>query len=361
VLAKHLDTSGNESAIAAATVVSVSLPATPSLQAAVIANNVLLNWSDAKTTQPIRQYRIKEGASFAGATDLGSAGGDSRFETYFFSSPGAKRIWIQAEDVAGNLGAPNAVDVTVSNALGFKLRADFASAFAGTKTNAALQADGSLLCPIDTAETWATHFSSRGWANSNAQVSAGYPLYLQPNPASATYQEVFDLGSTFTAASTITATFGLQWLVGNGSAAVQLAVSNTSSTGPWTDLAAGNQVTTDIDFRWVRVTITVSGDGGTNDLASMTGLACRVSQQKLTDSGTVACVSTDSGGTTFTFNEVFSGVASIQGTPIGTADRRVVIDFNYSTSNPTTCKVLLFDSAGARASGNVAIYIEGFQ
>ncbi len=361
VLAKHLDTSGNESAIAAATVVSVSLPATPSLQAAVIANNVLLNWSDAKTTQPIRQYRIKEGASFEGATDLGSAGGDSRFETYFFSSPGAKRIWIQAEDVAGNLGAPNAVDVTVSNALGFKLRADFASAFAGAKTNAALQADGSLLCPIDTAETWATHFSSRGWANSNAQVSAGYPLYLQPNPASATYQEVFDLGSTFTAASTITATFGLQWLVGNGSAAVQLAVSNTSSTGPWTDLAAGNQVTTDIDFRWVRVTITVSGDGGTNDLASMTGLACRVSQQKLTESGTVNCVATDVGGTTYTFSEVFSSVLSIQVTPIGTADRRGVADWVVGASNPTSCKVFLWDSAGNRVTGPASVDIEGFQ
>lgn len=361
VWAKHIDSSGNESAAAAALVVTVQPPGTPSLQAVVIANNVLLNWSDARTTQPIKQYRFRVGTTFAGASDLGSAGGDSRFETYFFSTPGAKRIWIQAEDIAGNLGTPTSVDVNVTNALGFKLRADFASTFAGTKTNALVQPDGSLLALVNTTESWGTHFSSRGWTTSADKIAAGFPIHAQPGTASASYQEVFDLGSTFTAATTLSCTFGLDWLAGGGTVAVQIDVSNTSATGPWTALAPGATVTTGVAFRWIRVTLTVTSDGGTNDLARLAGLSLRASQQKITESGTVSCVSTDAGGTTYTFTETFSGVASIQATPIGTSDRRAAVDFNYSTSNPTTCKVLLYDSAGARVTGQVALYIEGFQ
>jgi hypothetical protein len=103
-----------------------------------------------------------------------------------------------------------------------------------------------------------------------------------------------------------------------------------------------------------------AGDGGSNDLVLVQNLIVRLSQQKKTETGVVACVSTDSGGTTFTFTETFASVDSIQATPVGTADRRAVVNFNYGTTNPTTCQVLLFDSAGARVSGDVRLQIEGF-
>jgi hypothetical protein len=359
VLAKHYDTSGNESTVAASTVVNVAAPGTPSLVATVIANNVLLNWSDAQTTQPISLYRFKVGTTFAGATEIGTAGGDSRFETYFFVDTGTKKIWIQAEDVAGNLGTPASVDVLITSALGFKLRQDFTSTFAATKTNALLYGTG-LELGVNTTQTWAQHFSAGAWTTSQDKVNAGYGIHVLPSTATGQYQEVFDFGTTLNAATTIAVTLAQQIITGGGTLTVNISVSNTSSTGPWTDGPTNAANWTTSGFRWVRVTIGWAGDGGTNDLVLIDNLRTRLSQQKKTETGVVACVSTDTGGTTFTFTETFAAIDSIQATPVGTVDRRAVVDFTYSTVNPTTCKVLLFDAAGARASGDVRLTIEGF-
>lgn len=360
VLAKHIDSSGNESTTATSAVVNVSNPGTPSLQATVIANNVLLNWTDATTTQPILLYRFKVGSTFAGASEIGTAGGDSHFETYFFVATGTQKIWIQAEDIAGNVGTPTSVDVLISNALGFKLRNDFSSTWTGTKTNALAYSTG-LLLGVNTTETWADHFSTRSWSTSADQVTAGYPIYLQPNTATAQYQEVFDLGTSFSAATTIAVTLSEQYIAGSGTVTVNIDVSNISSTGAWTAGPSNAANWTTSGFRWIRVTVDFTGGGGTNDLVLIDNLRVRASQQKKTETGRLACVSTDAGGTTYTFTETFASIDSIQSTPIGTADRRVVVDYTYSTANPITCKVLLFDSAGARVSGDVALTIEGFQ
>ncbi len=360
VLAKHIDSSDNESATATSVVVNISNPGTPSLQATVIANNVLLNWTDATTTQPIALYRFKVGSTFAGASEIGTAGGDSHFETYFFVATGTQKIWIQAQDVAGNVGTPTSVDVLISNALGFKLRNDFTSAWAGTKTNALAYGTG-LLMGVDTTETWGNHFSTRSWTNVADQIAAGYPIYLQPNTATAQYQEVFDLGVSYSAATTIAVTLSEQYIAGSGTVTVNIDVSNISSSGAWTAGPANAANWTTSGFRWIRVTVGFTGGGGTNDLVLIDNLRVRASQQKKTETGRLSCVSTDAGGTTYTFTETFASIDSIQSTPIGTADRRVVVDFTYSTANPTTCKVLLFDSAGARVSGDVALTIEGFQ
>lgn len=360
VLAKHIDSSGNESATPTSLVVNVSNPGTPSMQATVISNNVLLNWTDATTTQPIALYRFKVGSTFAGGAEIGTAGGDSRFETYFFVNTGTQKIWVQAEDVAGNVGTPTSVDVLISSALGFKLRNDFASAWAGTKTNAMAYGTG-LLLGVNTTETWSQHFTTRSWNNSNDKVAAGYPIHLQPATSTAQYVETFDLGASYNAATTVAVTVSEQYIAGSGTLTVNLAVSNTSSTGPWTNGPTNAANWTTSGFRWIKVTLDFTGGGGTNDLLLIDNLRVRASQQKKTETGRLACVSTDVGGTTYTFTETFASIDSIQSTPIGTADRRVVVDFNYATANPTTCKVLLFDSAGARVSGDVALTIEGFQ
>lgn len=359
VLAKYLDTSANESAAAASMVVSVSDPAAPSMQAEVIANNVLLRWTDSRTTQPIALYRFKVGSSFAGASELGTSGGDSRFATYFFGSVGQLKIWIQAEDVAGNVSAPVSVDVQVGDAIGFKLRNDFTSTFSGTKTNALPYGSG-LLLGADTTETWAGHFSSRSWSNAQDQINAGYPIYLQPNTATAQYVEVFDAGVSYSAATTIAVTHAQQFIAGSGTVTVNIAVSNTSSTGPWTNGPTNAASWTTSGFRWIKVTIDFTSDGGTNDLVLIDNLRVRASQQKMSETGQLTCNAADSGGTTYTFTETFASIDSIQTTPVGTSDRRAVVDFTYSTANPTTCKVLLFDSGGTRVSGDVALTIEGF-
>jgi sulfur carrier protein ThiS len=49
----------------------------------------------------------------------------------------------------------------------------------GEKGNASID-NGVLFVPVDTEETWAEHFSSRGWTDIQDQIDAGYPYYAQP-------------------------------------------------------------------------------------------------------------------------------------------------------------------------------------
>ena len=75
--------------------------------------------------------------------------------------------------------------------------------------------------------------------------------------------------------------------------------------------------------------------------------------------GTVSAVSGDSGGTTVTFAVAFIDVVAITLTPLGTTARYAIYDFT-DAPNPTTFKVLLFDSAGARATGTVSWTARGY-
>ncbi|WP_295541689.1 interleukin-like EMT inducer domain-containing protein, partial [uncultured Pseudacidovorax sp.] len=71
---------------------------------------VHLRWADCRTTQPISRYVVRKGDAWDTAEPVGQAVGTS------FSlqgQVGAARYWVAAVDVAGNVGAPGAVDVTV--------------------------------------------------------------------------------------------------------------------------------------------------------------------------------------------------------------------------------------------------------
>ncbi|WP_295537646.1 interleukin-like EMT inducer domain-containing protein [uncultured Pseudacidovorax sp.] len=71
---------------------------------------VQLRWADCRTTQPISRYVVRKGAAWDTAEPVGQAVGTS------FSlqgQVGAARYWVAAGDVAGNVGTPGAVDVTV--------------------------------------------------------------------------------------------------------------------------------------------------------------------------------------------------------------------------------------------------------
>ncbi|KTT23234.1 hypothetical protein [Pseudacidovorax intermedius] len=71
---------------------------------------VQLTWADCRTTQPVSHYVIRQGAAWETAETVGQATGTS------FSLQGrvgASTYWVAAVDVAGNAGAPGAVNVTV--------------------------------------------------------------------------------------------------------------------------------------------------------------------------------------------------------------------------------------------------------
>ena len=106
----------------------------------------------------------------------------------------------------------------------------------------------------------------------------------------------------------------------------------------------------------MRLTFTATGG---DDLVEVRGLNIKLSGKLKTDSGAGSAVSTDSGGTTVLFTTGFIDVQAIVVTPAGTAARYAIYDF-ADVPNPTSFKVLLFDSAGNRVSGDFSWTARGY-
>ena len=326
-------------------------PLTVTATQQVIDNNVLLQWSDATNTLPLDYYEIRKGSTYGSSTLIGTVAG--RFSTVFESTAGTYTYWITGYDVAGNAGTPAYVAALVNQPPDYTLQYNYNTTFGGTLSNMILES-GALVGPFDTTETWQSHFTSHGYASPQAQVSAGFPYYLEPTAASGYYEETIDYGTVLTATKiTITPTY----VVTTGTPAVSVDISVKKNAGDaWTDYTGLSSVYV-TDFRYVKFRVT-STASGYDDLIRMTGINVRFDVKLKNDAGVVAAVSSDSGGTTVNFNVSFVDVQSITVTPKGTSARYAIYDF-VDAPNPTSFKVLVFDSAGTRVSCDVSWSVKG--
>ncbi len=345
-----IDLAGNYGA-AGSFVATVSAPVSVTVTQEVIDNNVLLRWGDATSTLPLEYYELRKGATWATATVIGRT--PSRFTAIFESSGGTFTYWVAGVDVAGNLGAQSSVAALVSQPPDYQLQLNQDSTFAGTKSSFFLDA-GSYVTPVNTTETWQSHFTSRGWTTPQDQINAGFPIYAMPAAASGYYEETIDYG-TVLAATKITTTLSYSTAAGAVTITPMISVRKLV-TDPWTDYSGLDSVFV-TDFQFAKVRYTFTQTGGTN-LVRVTGLNVRFDVKLRSDAGTVPAVSTDSGGTTVTFNVPFVDVQSITLTPSGTAARIAVYDF-VDVPNPTSFKVLLFNTSGTRVSGDVGWAVKG--
>lgn len=345
-----IDLAGNYGA-AGSFVATVLAPNSITVTQEAIDNNVLLRWGDATSTLPLEYYELRKGATWASATVIGRT--PSRFTTIFESSGGTFTYWVAGIDIAGNLGAQASVTALVNQPPDYQLQYNQDSTFAGTKSNFFLDA-GSYVTPVDTAETWQSHFTSRSWTTPQDQINAGFPVYAMPAAASGYYEETIDYGAVL-AATKITST--LTYSTSSGTVTVTPMISvRKLVTDPWTDYSGLDSVFV-TDFRYAKVRYTFTQTGGAN-LVRVSGLNVRFDVKLRSDAGTVPAVSTDSGGTTVTFNVPFVDVQSITLTPSGTAARIAVYDF-VDAPNPTSFKVLLFNTSGTRVSGDVGWAVKG--
>jgi predicted phage tail protein len=388
----------------------ITAPSQPTLSQQVIDNNVLLQWTDSTQTLPITAYELRKGATWATATVIGTKQG--KFTTVFETASGVYTYWLAGVDSAGNYGVPGSVSAQVNQPPDYVLKLDVNSTFNGSKSN--LVTDNNVLyASVDTVETWEDHFTSRGWTTPQDQITAGYAYYALPSQTTGTYIESIDYGSVLggtkvtsvltssvvTGATTITPSIAvrpatttagtysqttttitvtstahgllatnlvqLTFTTGtavSGTYRVVTAATNTftvtSTTSAttsgnvswtkWTEYASTNSVFV-TNFRYARVQYTFTSSGG-NDLLAITALNIKLDSKLRSDSGTGTAVSTDSGGTTVAFNVDFIDIDSISVTPSGTVPRYAIYDF-VDVPNPTTFKVLLYDSAGSRVSG----------
>lgn len=350
-LVKALDTSGSYSATAASVTVNLSAPSAVSLTQEVVDNNVLLRWTAATATLSIRHYLLRRGATWSSATEIGNVQG--LFSAIFETTAGTYTYWVAGVDLAGNVGTPTPVTAVVSQPPDYQLKYNQNSTFSGTKTNMA-SFEGNYLAPANTTETWESHFTSRSWTTPQDQINAGYPVYAMPSAATGSYEETIDYG-TVLASAKITAS--LSYVTAAGAVTVTPTLSvRKLNTDPWTDYAGLSSVFV-TDFRYVKVKFDFATSGG-DDFITITGLNIKFDVKLKNDAGTATANSGDSGGTTVNFNVTFVDVESITVTPKGTAARIAVYDF-VDAPNPTSFKVLLFDTAGTRVTGDVSWSVKG--
>jgi hypothetical protein len=112
VWVKAIDLYGNYSQKAALVTVGVPAPNASNLSASIVGPNVVLTWQAVSGAFNIDRYEVRRGASWASSTII-----TAPYTTTFSEKVtylGARRYWVAAIDVAGNVGAPVSVDVTIS-------------------------------------------------------------------------------------------------------------------------------------------------------------------------------------------------------------------------------------------------------
>jgi hypothetical protein len=301
------------------------------LRAQVIDNSVLLSWVlPAKTTLPIDHVRIRRGDSFATAELVGTKSGS--FTSFDELEPGAYTYWATVVDTDNIEGLPVSVAAQVSEPPDFVFHGSIDSTFGGSLSSALLER-GAVLMPIDTATSFAAHFTSRGWATPADQIAAGYPLFAQPTPPIAYYEEEFDFG-TVLSSSRATVSWGGELIAGTPDISCTLSLSPDGVD--WVNYpGVSNAFGT--GWRYAKVRITVDQVADDHALYRLSALNVRADAKKRSDSGMVDCVAGDTLGTVYNFGREFIDVTSITATPEGTSPltpvwsyKDTVIDGTYS-------------------------------
>lgn len=324
--------------------VVVDLPAEPIVTAQVIDNTVTLRWTDSTTTLPIQYYQIRRGASWETGELIGNKQGG--FTTITEFAYGEYTYWVAGYDTSDTFGPAGQSTVVVSQPPDYAIQLNLNSTFSGTKINL-VNLDIGLLASVDTTETWQSHFTSRSWTTIQNQISAGFSYYAQPSSTVSSYEEIVDYGAVLSSTK-ITATLTHEEISGATTITPTISVKKLSGD-PWTDYAGVSSVYV-TDFRYAKILFEFSSAGG-DDLLHIDSLNIRYDSKLLNDSGNGTAVSTDSGGTIVFFNQQFTRCTSITVTPATTS--AVFATYNFTdVLDPTQFKVLLFNTSGARVSGN---------
>ncbi len=349
-----IDIAGNEGP-ASQTEIEISSPPATSITSQVIDNNVLLRWSRAKGTLPLLGYELRKGATWATGSVVGLL--SSEFTVVFESFAGTYTYWIAAKDVANNYGPERSISTLVNQPPDFVLATDYSTTFntpTSVKTNAVPDADEGLVLPFDTARTWNSQFTGNGWTSIQSAIDAGMQYYIQPAVSSGYYEEVFDYGSILESMKvSIVPTYNI--VSGNPNITIDISISANGTT--WIDYPGSSEIF-GVNFRYVKFRVSVSATANT-DVVHLSNLKLILSAKLKTDTNSVYANASDVGGTTVTFKEQFLDVTSIVVSAKGTTAAYALYDFT-DVPNPTSFKVLLFNTSGNRVSGDVSWTAQGY-
>jgi len=336
--------------------VSIAPPgAVTSQRADVVDNNALLYWGPPTTGDlPVDKYEVRKGSTWAGGSVVGS-NGNSTFAAVFEQQAGTFMYWVTAYDSAGNIGTPAAITATINQPPDYILRNNYESTFSGTLVNMFLEA-GKMIGPVDLTQTWATHFSSHSWATPDAQIAAGFPLYIEPSVTSGSYEEVIDYGVVMPA-TVITATLAAVVLAGTVTATCTISYK-VNIGDAWTVATAGvNSVFSANGFRYARIHYDFTCTAGANVL-QVNGINVKVANKLKSDSGTFT-ITNAATGVVVNFNVAFLDADTPIAQPNGTAPLWPVVDFT-DVPNPTSFTVYLYNTSGVKVTGSGSWQARGY-
>lgn len=346
-------------------------PKSVDISAEVIDNNVLLRWGDSTTTLPIDYYEIRKGEDWDTGQQVGKL--FAQFTAIPEPTSGTFTYRVKAVDTAGNQSESFYVAATVRQPKDYALLLDYNSDFSGTRHNIGGTLTSGVVAPSYSDHTWTDHFiltsmfigrllnggklldgsvllnsATRAPVTPQEQIDAGYPQYIQPTPSSAYYEEEIDYGAVLPGTE-ITVTLTSENVV--GTVAVTTTISYKQNVGDaWTTVVANSTYAT--NFRYIKVRLDFAGSDD-KAFRSIKNLNIKLDYRKKSDRGTVAVLSTDSGGTVVNFNETFMDIESITLSPLTTTAAIACYDF-VDTANPTSFKILLYNTSGVRISGTVS-------
>ena len=215
-----------------------------------------------------------------------------------------------------------------------------------------------ILAPV-TSSTYENHFIDNSWASPQAQITAGYPLFIQPASVTSDYVETIDIGTLITTSVKVSLIYQAEEITAGAT------IVNTISLSA-DDITYDDEV--DVDsvyasgFRYVKIKIEVDSDGV--GLVRIISPKVTVGLKTRRDGGSGAALAADSGGTTVSFNRAFVDVESINVTPAYQVaqTKGVTAVYNFTdVANPTDFKVLLYSNdSGTRINGDFSWTAEGF-
>lgn len=352
LLIKSIDTSGNYSTGATALVYTVvAAGAVQNLKQQVIDNIVRISWDTGSVgTFPVDYYEVRKGTDFASAESMGRT--YKTFDLLQESLGGTYKYWLRPVDIAGLAGAEIGIYAKVDQPPDYVLQDQRDLEWAnGTLANALVE-NGDLLLPVNTTETFQSHFTSHGWAGPQSQVTAGYDVFIQPGPATASYEEVIDYGATIAAVKvTVTVTRTTE----AGTVTFTPTISTSPDGSAWTSLGNVYEAFAQ-NMRYVKVKLAAAtSDGG---VARVQQASVKLDVKEKTFATTVNVTDTVSDGTAVTFASLGIAPVDVRGITasapyLGTAADPVTALVNFvDAANPTQFKVLAWDASGVRKAVN---------
>jgi hypothetical protein len=348
-LIKVIGPTGNFSTTAIPVTFTIPALGPISLTATNLSNNLLFSWNAPSSTFIIDHYIFTRNGTVIGTVN-------STFFVYQELVAGTYTYSVQAVDIAGNitpLTAGSTIVMTIPAPQNFTSSGTITdTTFNGTKTNCITEGSPTkLLAPVNSTETWTDHFVNNSWTKIQDQITAGYPIYIQPNKNTATYVKIFDFGSSF-ANQIINITYSTNIITAAVALGFVIAWSPDNIT--YTSIPAGTGAFISNTFRYIKVTITFTPTL-TTSLIELTNLTVNLSTSISMDSGVASAVSTDAGGTVVAFSKTFLVPPAI----VFTTQSPQPIYPVFQSVTTTQFQILVFDSSGNRISATVGWHARG--